>query len=196
LLFDSGVAERYNECIRTKEHFKMSYSGTFTITKQDNIQYNYFRIKRKLVGIALMTFTILALMLALIRYAQEVPLTNALASALIVAIVGTAIMVGANVLSVVMRVNKLYKTGKMSDFTVHYIIDKNGIHAKSERGDTDFDWKQILLARETSSAIYLIAGEKRAVVIPKGQIANDGELNMIRALLRKYGTEGRVFVAR
>jgi len=174
----------------------MSYSGTFTITKQDNIQYNYFRIKRKLVGIALMTFIILALMLALIRYAQEVPLTNALASALIVAIVGTAVMVGANVLSVVMRVNKLYKTGKMSDFTVHYIIDKNGIHAKSERGDTDFIWKQILLARETSSAIYLIAGDKRAVVIPKGQIANDGELNMIRALLRKYVTEGRVFVAR
>jgi len=173
----------------------MSFSGRFTINKQDNIDYNFFRIKRKLAGIAMMTFIILAIMLALIRYAQKVPLTNALWSALIVAIVGTVLMVGANVLSVVLRVNKLYKTGKMSDFTVNYLIDKSGIHAKSERGDTDFTWKQIYLARETKNAIYLVAGEKRAVVIPKRLISSEKELATLRTLLRKYVAEGRARVA-
>jgi hypothetical protein len=174
----------------------MSFSGKFTITKQDNIQYNFFRMQRKLTGLAIMTFIILAMVLALVRYAQGISITSSLMSALMVAIVGTALMIGFNLLSVVMRVNNLYKKGKMSDFTVHYIIDKTGIHAKSERGDVDYAWKQILLARETAQAFYLIAGENRAVVIPKGQIANDGELSMLRSLFRKYVAAGRAKVAK
>ena len=164
----------------------MSFSGKFTITKQDNIQYNFFRMKRKLAGIAIMTFVILGVLLALVRYAQGVPITSTLTSALIVAVTGTVLMVTINIVSVVFRVNNLYKKGRMADFTVHYIIDKTGIHAKSERGDTDFAWKQILYARETAHAFYLVAGENRAVVIPKSQIANDGELNMLRSLFGKY----------
>ena len=173
----------------------MSYSGMFTINKQDNIQYNFFRMKRKLAGIAIMTFVMLAIMLMLIRYAQGISVTSAMLSALIVAIFGTALMVGVNIASVVLRVNKLYKTGKMSDFSVQYSIDRNGVHAKGERGDTDFTWKQIYLARETKNAIYLIAGENRAVVIPKRQIASESELVTLRALLKKYVVAGRAKVA-
>ena len=173
----------------------MSFSGKFTITKRDNIQYNYFRMKRKLTGLALMTFILLGVLVTLIRYGQGLSVANAGSVGLIAAVSGAALMVAFNLVSVVLRVNKLYKTGKMSDFTVHYLIDKNGIHAKSERGDTDFRWNQILLARETRDAIYLIAGENRAVVIPKGQIANEGERNALRALLKKYVAAGRAKVA-
>ena len=173
----------------------MTYSGRFNITKQDNIQYNFFRMKRKLAGIAIMTFVMLAIMLMLIRYAQGISVTSAMLSALIVAIFGTVLMVGVNIASVVLRVNKLYKTGKMSDFSVQYSIDRNGVHAKGERGDTDFTWKQIYLARETKNAIYLIAGENRAVVIPKRQIASESELVTLRALLKKYVVAGRAKVA-
>ncbi len=173
----------------------MSYSGMFTINKQDNIQYNFFRMKRKLAGIAIMTFVMLAIMLMLIRYAQGISVTSAILSALIVAIFGTVLMVGVNIASVVLRVNKLYKTGKMSDFSVQYSIDRNGVHAKGERGDTDFTWKQIYLARETKNAIYLIAGENRAVVIPKRQITSESELVTLRALLKKYVVAGRAKVA-
>ena len=173
----------------------MSYSGMFTINKQDNIQYNFFRMKRKLAGIAIMTFVMLAIMLMLIRYAQGISVTSAMLSALIVAIFGTVLMVGVHIASVVLRVNKLYKTGKMSDFSVQYSIDRNGVHAKGERGDTDFTWKQIYLARETKNAIYLIAGENRAVVIPKRQIASESELVTLRALLKKYVVAGRAKVA-
>ena len=108
----------------------MSFSGKFIITKQDNIQYNFFRMKRKLTGLAIMTFVILGILLALVRYAQGVPITSSLTSALIVAVIGTVLMVSINILSVVLRVNNLYKKGQMADFTVHYIIDKTGIHAK------------------------------------------------------------------
>ena len=152
-------------------------------------------MKRKLAGIAIMTFVMLAIMLMLIRYAQGIPVTSAILSALIVAIFGTVLMVGVNIASVVLRVNKLYKIGKMSDFSVQYSIDRNGVHAKGERGDTDFSWKQIYLARETKNAIYLIAGENRAVVIPKRQIASESELVTLRALLKKYVVAGRAKVA-
>ena len=120
-----------------------------------------------------------------------ISLTSSLLSAFLVAVAGTALMVGFNMLSVVFRINGLYKKGKMADFTVQYIIDKTGVHARSERGDVDYAWKQILFARETPQAFYLIAAENRAVVIPKGQIANDGELNMIRSLFGKYVATGR-----
>lgn len=173
----------------------MSFSGQFTITKQDNIQYNYFRMKRKLIGVTIMTFLLMGILVMLIRYGQGIPVENAISVGIVAAVAGAALMIAASLIAVILRVNKLYKSGRMSDFTVHYIIDKTGIHAKSERGDTDFVWKQILLARETSHAIYLIAGENRAAVIPKGQIANDGELNAIRALLKKYVAAGRVIVA-
>lgn len=174
----------------------MTYSGKFTIQKEDNLYYNFFRMQRKLTGLALMTFVILALLLALVRYAQGLPVTDSLFSAVLVAVIGTVLMIAINLVSVVFRVNNLYKKGKMSDFSVYYTVDKGGVHAKSERGDTDFTWKQILLARETNHAIYLIAGENRAVVIPKKQILNDGELNTLRAMLRKYVAAGRAKVAK
>lgn len=173
----------------------MTYSGRFTITKKDNIQYNYFRMKRKLAGLAIMTFILMGLLVTLIRYGQGISVANAGGIGLIAAASGAALMVAFNLISVVVRVNNEYKTGKMSDFSVQYSVDKNGVHAKSERGDTDFTWKMIYLARETKDAIYLIAGEKRAVVIPKSQIASESELAALRTLLHKYVVAGRAKVA-
>lgn len=173
----------------------MTYSGRFTITKQDNIQYNYFRMKRKLAGLAIMTFIILGLLVTLIRYGQGISVVDAGGVGLIAALVGAVGIVAFNLLSVVSRVNNHYKKGEMSDFSVQYSIDRNGVHAKSERGDTDFTWKQIYLAKETKHAIYLVAGEKRAVVIPKSQIASESELETLRSLLRKYVVAGRAKVA-
>ena len=173
----------------------MTYSGRFTITKQDNIQYNYFRMKRKLAGIAIMTFVILGVLVTLIRYGQGISVANAGGVGLIAAATGAIAMVAFNLISLVVRVNNHYKKGEMSDFSVQYSIDRDGVHAKSDRGDTDFTWKQIYLARETRNAIYLIAGEKRAVVIPKAQIASESELSNLRSLLRKYVATGRAKVA-
>jgi len=173
----------------------MTYSGRFTITKQDNIQYNYFRMKRKLGGLAIMTFIILGILVTLIRYGQGISVVNAGGVGLIAAFVGAVGIVAFNLISVVSRVNNHYKKGEMSDFSVQYSIDRNGVHAKSERGDTDFTWKQIYLAKETKNAIYLVAGEKRAVVIPKAQIASESELETLRSLLRKYVVAGRAKVA-
>ena len=153
-------------------------------------------MKRKLTGIALMTFLLLGVLIALIRYGQGISVMNAGVVGLIAGSVGAILMVAANLISVVVRVENQYKTGKMSDFSVQYSIDRDGVHAKSERGDTDFSWKQIYLARETRSAIYLIAGENRAVVIPKRQIASESELVTLRALLKKYIIDKRARAAK
>ncbi|HWQ98295.1 MAG TPA: YcxB family protein [Clostridia bacterium] len=173
----------------------MTYSGKFVITKQDNIQYNYFRMKRKLGGLAIMTFVILGVLVMLIRYGQGISVMNAGTVGLIAAVTGAVLMVAFNLISVQVRVNNHYKKGEMADFSVQYSIDRDGVHVKSERGDTNFTWKMIYLARETKDAIYLIAGEKRAVVIPKAQIASESELETLRSLLRKYVAAGRAKVA-
>ena len=142
-----------------------------------------------------MTIINLGLLVTLIRYGQGISVVDAGGVGLIAAFVGAVGIVVFNLLSVVSRVNNHYKKGEMSDFSVQYTIDRNGVHAKSERGDTDFEWKQIYLAKETKDAIYLVAGEKRAVVIPKSQIASESELETLRSLLRKYVVAGRAKVA-
>ncbi len=174
----------------------MSFSGTFTITKKDNIQYNYFRIQRALVGVAVVTFVALAVLITLVRYSLRVTVASALSSALLIAAAGVVLIVAINMISVVMRVNGLYRQGRMSDFTVQYIVDQTGIHAKSERGDTFFQWQQILLAKETRHAFYLTAEENHTAVIPKAQIKNDGEINALRAIFKKYLPADRVKVAK
>ena len=170
----------------------MTFSGTFNITKRDNIYYNHFRMQKKLFGIAVLTFVILTVMISLVRYSLGVSIENSLASALLIAAAGVVLIISVNIVSACLRVNNLYRQGRMSDFTVHYVVDQSGIHAKSERGDTDFEWNQILFAKETRHAFYLVAGENRAVVIPKKQIQNDGECNALRALFRKYIAAGQV----
>lgn len=173
----------------------MTYAGQFTITKEDNIHYNYFRMKQKLGGLAVMTFVLLGVLVTLIRYGQGVSTSNAVMVGLIAAGSGAVIMVASQLAAVVSRVNGHYKNGEMRDFSVQYSIDRDGVHAKSERGDTDFSWNQIYLARETKHAIYLVAGERRAVVIPKAQIPSESELATLRALLHKYIAPGRAKVA-
>ena len=135
------------------------------------------------------------MLVTLIRYGQGTSVANAGGVGLIAAATGAIAMFAFNLISVVVRVNNHYKKGEMSDFSVQYSIDRNGVLAKSDRGDTDFTWKQIYLARETRNAIYLIAGEKRAVVIPKAQIPSESELTNLRSLLRKYVVAGRAKVA-
>jgi hypothetical protein len=161
------------------------FSHTFTITKKDNLRYNYFLMQKKLVATSILVFVIIAGMIGLIKYAQGAGLWGAIVNALVMAISGTLILIGINIITAVLRINSFYKQKKLKDFTVTFTTDQDGIHATSERGDSDLPWNRIVEVRETRNAFYVFITDAHANVLPKDQFSGEAEIALFRSLLQK-----------
>ena len=73
------------------------FSHTFTITKKDNLRYNFFLMQKKLVATSALVFVIIAAMVGLLRYAQSGSVSVALINAAIMSVLGTLVLVGINI---------------------------------------------------------------------------------------------------
>jgi len=172
------------------------FSHTFTITKKDNLRYNFFLMQKKLIATSALVFVIIAGMIGLLKYAQGASIWVAVASALIMAVSGTLILIGINIVTAVLRINSFYKQKKITDFTVTFTTDQAGIHATSERGDSDLPWNRIVAIRETRNAFYIFITESHANVMPKDQFSNESELSLFRTVLEKNMEPARLKIKR
>ena len=161
------------------------FSHTFTITKKDNLRFNFFLMRKKLIATSALVFVIIAAMIGLLKYAQGASVSVSLTNALVMAVLGTLILIGINLVTTVVRMNGYYKQKKLSDFTVTFTTDKDGIHAKSERGDSDLPWNRIVEVQETRHAFYVFITDSHANVLPKDQFSGAAEVAVFRALLEK-----------
>ncbi len=161
------------------------FSHTFTITKKDNLRYNFFLMQKKLIATSAFVFVIIAAMVGLLRYAQSANLSGALLNAFAMALLGTVILVTINIITTILRINSFYKQKKLTDFTVTFTTDKTGIHATSDRGDSDLPWNRIVAVRETANAFYVFITDSHANVLPKDQFSNEEEISSFRSLLLK-----------
>lgn len=159
------------------------FSHTFTIGKKENLRYNFFLMQKKLIATSVLVFVIIASMIGLIKYAQGASIPVALLNALLMAVSGTLILIGINLITAVLRINSYYKQRKLSDFTVTFTTDKSGIHSASERGDADLPWNRIVEVRETRHAFYVFITDAHANVLPKDQFSNEAEIALFRSLL-------------
>ena len=172
------------------------FSHTFQITKKDNLRYNFFLMKKKLIATSALVFVIIAGMIGLIKYAQGAGLTSAVLNALLMAAFGTLILIGINILTAVLRINNYYKQKKLTNFTVTFTTDQAGIHAVSERGDSDLPWNRIVEVRETMHAFYIFITEAHANVLPKDQFSNEAEVALFRSLLEQNVAAARLKLKR
>jgi hypothetical protein len=172
------------------------FSHTFTITKKDNLRYNFFLMQKKLIATSALVFVIIAAMIGLLKYAQTQSVSVALINALIMSVAGTLVLIGINIITTVTRINGYYKQKKLTDFTVTFTTDKAGIHATSERGDSDLDWNRIVEVRETKHAFYVFITDSHANVLPKDQFSNEAEIATFRALLEKNVEAARLKIKR
>lgn len=168
------------------------FSGQFTITKKDNLRFNFFLMRKKLAATAALVFVIIAVMIGFIRYAQGASLQAALLNALIMAVAGTLILVGINVVTTITRINTFYKQKKLTDFSVTFTTDKSGIHAVSDRGNSDLPWNRIVAAHETRHAFYIFITDSHANVMPKDQFAGAKDADVFRSLLLKNVEKNRL----
>ncbi len=161
------------------------FSNTFTITKKDNIRYNFFLMQKKLVATSALVFVIIFAMVGLLKYAQGAGITAAILNGLMMAVVGTLILTGISIATTILRINTFYKQKKLLDFTVTFTTDKEGIHAASERGNSDLAWNRIVAVRETRHAFYIFITDSHANVMPKDQFADAASVETFRTLLEK-----------
>ena len=149
----------------------MPRNYTFTITKKDNLRYNFFLTRKRLFSTALLTLALMGGMLALIQYTQGATPSGALLSGGLIGLGAALLFLAAGVISTVLRINSLYKSGSLKNFDVTFTIDKAGIHARNESGDADLPWERVRQIRETRGAIYVFYAKDHATVIPKGQLS-------------------------
>ncbi len=163
----------------------MQFTNHFTITKKDNTRYNFYIMRKKLISTSVIVFVIIAAMLTLMRYAQGSSIQSAITNALLMAVFGTVLLLAINVLTTVIRINNFYKQKKLVDFSVEFTVDKNGIHAKSDRGDSDLPWNRIVSVQETRNAFYIFISDTHANVMPKDQIQSETGIATLRSLFEK-----------
>lgn len=172
------------------------FSESFTITKKDNLRYNFFLMQKKLVATSVLVFVIIFAMIGLLRYARGGDVASAILNGFLMAVVGTLVLIGINIVMAVTRINSYYKQKKLTDFSVVFTADKTGIHAASERGDSDLNWNRIVAVRETRHAFYIFITDAHANVMPKDQFSGAKEIEAFRSLLMKNVEKSRLKLKR
>ena len=164
----------------------MQYTGHFVITKKENREYNFFLMKKKLISGTVVVFLIILLLVGLLNYmAKGLSLMDAVLQGLLMAVIGAALMIAINLVSAVLRINSFYKQKKLADFKLDVVIDKDGVHTKSDRGSADLPWNRIQQITETGKAFYLFITENNANVLPKTQMQLPQDAETIRKLFQK-----------
>lgn len=157
----------------------------FTITKQDNLRYNFLLSQKRLFSASLMTLAIIGAIIALIRFSQGSSAASALLQGVLLGVAAAALFFTSNVLSSYLRVNKLYKNKTLTDFSVDFTVDKTGIHSVSDLGEATLLWKNVKFIRETKTAFYVFYDKTRANVMPKGQLSPE-DAKELRSTLALY----------
>ncbi len=162
----------------------------FTITKKDNLRYNFLLSQKRLFSASLMTLAIIGGIIALIRYAQGSAPMDALLQGVLLGVAASALFFASNVLSTYLRISKLYKNKTLTEFSVDFTVDKTGIHSVSDLGETTLLWQSVKFIRETKTAFYVFYEKARANVIPKEQLTPE-DARALRSSLALYYKKAR-----
>ena len=165
----------------------MQFQGSFTIDRKENIHYNLFVSRNRLIQMTIIVFVVITAMLGVTNYGQTQSLADAAVASLPMALAGSVLFLLINGIALVMRVNQSYKQKKAYDFHQDILIDAEGVHASSERGGALLKWEKIEQIRESGRAFYLFLSKAQAYVLPKGQLADkEQDAACIRSLFREH----------
>lgn len=169
----------------------MQYTGHFTITKKDNLDFNFLLMKKRLILSSALVFVIIVAVVTLIRYQYYFMFVESLLQGLLMGVIGLVLMFGINVGSMYSRLNAMYKKRQITDFSFDVTVDESGFHAASERGNSDIPWARILQAKETGRAFYIFITENNANVLPKAQMQLPADADALRAIIKAYLEPGK-----
>lgn len=166
----------------------MEFQGTFMVTREDNIRYNLFLLRKKIVSMCVLIFIVLAGMLFLTanRIFGQVNVWTLLIIILIALAAAALYAAYSYFIRVRLRINKAYRDGSLKDFEQQVTVDRNGVRIASEQNAKDVAFKYIWFVHETKKTFYLFVAENVAIFLSKDQIADRKSIETLRAIFAKY----------
>ena len=173
----------------------MQYQGTFRIGLKENFRYNWFISNRRMIATSAVVFVIILVLNAFFGFIyQRVASFGAGILAYLPYALGGAVLIYLfSLLFMYMRLRTLYKKKQLDPFEQKIIINREGVHGSSAKGDIDLPFKKIGMIRESNSDFVIFVTDTHAYVLPKEQMKNRTEdSNTIRQILRKYMDPARL----
>lgn len=190
--FDFKRPFHYNSVVE-HEHLKgesrMQYQGTFRIGLKENFRYNWFISNRRMIVTSAVVFALILLLNAFFGfiYQRVESFWAGILAYLPYALGGALLIYLFSLLFMYMRLRTLYKKKQLDPFDQKIIINREGVHGSSAKGDIDLPFKNIGMIRESRSDFVIFVTDTHAYVLPKNQMKNpDADSNTIRQILHKY----------
>lgn len=166
----------------------MEFQGSFHVTKEDNIRYNLFLIRKKLVSTCAFIFVALfglLFLLNMLMLKKDTGWVYLVFIAIALAGVGLYVLY-AYFIRVRIRVSQSYRSGQMKDFVQQITVDRNGVRIASETNAKDVAFKYIWFVHETKKTFYLFVSDKIAIFLSKSQMRVPEDVHTLRMLFSKY----------
>lgn len=166
----------------------MEFKKTFHIGKKDNIWYNIHLVMRKHIYTCLIVFMALVMVIGLFSLftTERGNFGNALVKGLLFGVVGVVLWnIYIIVCKIYLRINTMYKKGKLKDFKQEITLDASGITAETASGTSKTAYKYVVRAEETGHAFYLVMNESFAYTLPKTQMTAE-EIDTVHHILNKF----------
>ena len=167
----------------------MQYQGTFKIGLKENFRYNWFISNRRMIVTSVVVFALILLLNAFFGFIyQRVESFGAGVLAYLPYALGGAVLIYLfSLLFMYMRLRTLYKKKQLDPFEQKIIINREGVHGASAKGDINLPFKNIGMIRESGTDFVIFVTDTHAYVLPKDQMKNPAEdSRIIRQIFRKY----------
>ncbi|MDO4565154.1 MAG: YcxB family protein [Clostridia bacterium] len=165
----------------------MEFKKVFHIGKKDNFWYNLHVVMRRHIYTCIVVFLALLMIVSLFSLftTDRGNLGGAVLKGLLMGLVGVLLwnvyIIGCKIY---LRLNNMYKKGKLTDFKQEILLDKNGITATTASGSNQTAYKYVVRNEETRHAFYLVMNETFAYTLPKDQMTA-GEITQVQSILNK-----------
>ncbi len=166
----------------------MEFKKTFRIGKKDNVHFNLYLVKKRHIYTCIGVFLFLVLLVGLFSFFRSEPRSVwlALGRGALFGIIGVILWnIYIIVCKIYLRINSMYKKGKLTDFKQEITLNSEGITATTAQGISQSAYKYVVRAEQSRHAFYIVMNESFAYTLPKSQMTSD-EIDKVQHILNKY----------
>jgi len=165
----------------------MEYRGSFTIGRKENMLYNLFVSRGRLLSVGAIVLGVVTVVLSSSGVAKGLTFAEALLRSLPIGLAVSVLFLLCNIVPMISTVYLTYRKKRAVPFKQEILLDAKGLHNTSDHGEEYLKWKDMQRVLESASAFYIFRNERQAFVLPKEQMKNpEADAARIRAILRSH----------
>lgn len=162
----------------------MNYTNTFEVGKKDNERFNLYSMRKKTIMMSSMVFIVITFMVTLTQLTKGNYFINASLIGIVYGLAGILFFIGVNYIMIKLRLNLVYRRGKIKPFKQDIILNEGGIQAHTDSGSVHVTFDQICFVNETKHAFYIHINTEHVYVFPKDQMIGEKEIKVVRDIIK------------